>query len=105
MSRTANHPTSARRRIGVLVFAGAAAGLVTLAVAPGSASANPDTVYVPYGPGLRSVNLDAVALNPQPLPPEPPPPDLSLVALNPQPLPPGPPPPDLFLALPRLGFS
>jgi hypothetical protein len=44
--------------------------------------------------------LDARALNPQPLPPEPPvedmaslvsPSKLDLVALNPQPLPPGPP--------------
>jgi hypothetical protein len=46
--------------------------------------------------------IDAVALNPQPLPPEPPPEALragaiiqlviDAVALNPQPLPPGPPP-------------
>jgi hypothetical protein len=117
------------RRVGVLVLTGAAAGLITLAAA-GSASATPDTPYVPIAP---SFDLDSVALNPQPLPPGPDwsrvalnpqplppgpdwswvalnpqplppgPPDLSLVALNPQPLPPG--PADLgSLRLPRLGF-
>ncbi|RDH76649.1 hypothetical protein DVS77_20035 [Mycolicibacterium moriokaense] len=80
MSRTSRH-----RRVGLLVLTGAAAGLITLTAAPGSASASPDSSYVP---GLPSINLDAVALNPQPLPPGPP--DLSRVALNPQPLPPGP---------------
>ena len=71
------------RRIGVLTLTGAAAGLIALA-ASGSASADPAAPYVPRMP---SINSDAVALNPQPLPPGP---DLSRVALNPQPLPPGP---------------
>ena len=83
MYRTANPFMSARRRIGVLVVTGAAAGLVTLASGTGTAGAGPDA---PYVPGLPSL-LDSVALNPQPLPPGP---DLSRVALNPQPLPPGP---------------
>ena len=83
MYRTANHVMSARRRIGVLVFTGAAAGLVTLAAGTGSAAAGPDVPYVPNLPSLT----DSVALNPQPLPPGP---DWSRVALNPQPLPPGP---------------
>ncbi len=96
MYRTANQTTSARRRIGVLVFTGAAAGLVTFAAAAGSAAASPDA---PFVPNLPSLNADAVALNPQPLPPGP---DFSRVALNPQPLPPG---PDwLRVLLPRVGF-
>lgn len=70
---------SARRRIGVLVLTGAAAGLISLATGAGSATASPDAPYVP------SLNADSVALNPQPLPPGP---DWSRVALNPQPLPP-----------------
>ncbi len=78
MYRTANQTTSARRRIGVLVFTGAAAGLVTFAVAAGSAAASPDA---PFVPNLPSLNADAVALNPQPLPPGP---DFSRVALNPR---------------------
>ena len=109
MYRSTNHTTSDRRRIGVLVLTGAAAGLITLTVGSPSASANPDAPYVP------SINTDSVALNPQPLPPGPdwsrialnpqplpPGPDWSRVALNPQPLPPG---PDLRrLFLPPLGF-
>ncbi|MFY9919906.1 MAG: hypothetical protein WAL26_16140 [Mycobacterium sp.] len=96
MYRTANQTTSTRRRIGVLVFTGAAAGLVTFAAAAGSAAASPDA---PFVPNLPSLNTDAVALNPQPLPPGP---DFSRVALNPQPLPPG---PDwLRVLLPRVGF-
>ena len=44
--------------------------------------------YVLSGGELPALTLiDAVALNPQPLPPGP---DLSRIALNPQPLPPGP---------------
>lgn len=70
---------TARRRIGVLMLTGAAAGLITLATGAGSATAGPDAPYVP------SLNADSVALNPQPLPPGP---DWSRVALNPQPLPP-----------------
>jgi hypothetical protein len=130
MFRTANHCTSSRRRIGVLVFSGAAAGLVTLAVGSGSAAASPDGPYVPRMPSIIS---DEVALNPQPLPPgpgeklgalnpqslspgsdfskvalnpQPLPPrsDFSRVALNPQPLPPGPGPNWTRLFLPRLGF-
>ena len=107
------------RRVGVLVLTGAAAGLITLAAGPGSASASPD---IPYVPGVRSLDiapdLSWVELNPQPLPPGPP--DLSRVELNPQPLPPGPPelswaelnpqplppgPPELKLQqLPRMAF-
>lgn len=83
MKTAANPRMSARSRIGVLVVTGAAAGLVTLAAGTGSATAAPDTPYVPNLPSLA----DAVSLNPQPLPPGP---DLSRVALNPQPLPPGP---------------
>ena len=112
MYHTANQTTSARRRIGVLVLTGAASGLITLAAGAGSAAASPDGPFVPY---LPSLNADAVALNPQPLPPGP---DLSRVALNPQPLPPGPdfsrvalnpqplpPGPDSLRALlPRVGF-
>jgi hypothetical protein len=112
MYRSANQTTSARRRIGVLVFTGAAAGLVTFALGAGSAAASPDAPFVPRVPSLKA---DAVALNPQPLPPGPdwsrvalnpqplpPGPDLSRVALNPQPLPPG---PDwLRVLLPRVGF-
>lgn len=44
----------------------------------------------------RVSNLNLRALNPQPLPPDPPPDrirNMNLRALNPQPLPPGPPPP------------
>ena len=83
MYRTTNHVMSARRRVGVLVVTGVAAGLVTLAVGSGTATADPGA---PYVPGLPSLT-DSVALNPQPLPPGP---DWSRVALNPQPLPPGP---------------
>lgn len=82
-------------RLGVLALTGAAAGLITLASGPGSASASPD---LPYVPNLSSINADAVALNPQPLPPGP---DWSRVALNPQPLPPG---PDWSRVLSRAGF-
>lgn len=77
-------------RLSVLMLTGAAAGLIALATA-GTASAGPGTPYVPRIP---SINSDAVALNPQPLPPGP---DWSKVALNPQPLPPR-------VWLPRLGF-
>jgi hypothetical protein len=84
MYRTTNQTMSVRRRIGVVVLTGAAAGLVALATGAGPASAGPDAPYVPR---LPSLNSDAVALNPQPLPPGP---DWSRVALNPQPLPPGP---------------
>ncbi len=111
MYRNLTHPKSVRRGVGVAVLTGAAAGLIGLA-GPGSASASPDVAYVP---SLPSNVLDAVALNPQPLPPRldlsrvalnpqplPPGPDLSPVALNPQPLPPA---PDLTrVLLPRLGF-
>ena len=83
MYRTTDHVMSTRRRVGVLVVTGAAAGLVTLATGIGTAAAAPDA---PYVPGLPSL-VDSVALNPQPLPPGP---DWSRVALNPQPLPPGP---------------
>lgn len=85
-------------RLGVLALTGAAAGLITLASGRGSASASPDLPYVPYVPNLSSINADAVALNPQPLPPGP---DWSRVALNPQPLPPG---PDWSRVLSRAGF-
>ena len=93
MYRSTNNTMSARRRIGVLVLTGAAAGLITLTVGSASASASPDVPYVP------SINADSVALNPQPLPPRA---DWSRVALNPQPLPPGPDLRRLFLS--RLGF-
>lgn len=62
--------------------------------------------------GLVHSLLDAVALNPQPLPPEPPPEAVRVqaiiqlvgdaVALNPQPLPPGPGDPDLVHPEPKV---
>jgi hypothetical protein len=94
MYRTTNRVMSTRRTMGVLVVTGAAAGLLTLAVGTGAATAEPDA---PYMPGLPSL-ADSVSLNPQPLPPGP---DWSRVALNPQPLPPG---PDWRLVLSRAGF-
>lgn len=111
MYLTANRSMSTLHRVGVLVVTGAAAGVVTLAIGTGTATAGPDA---PYVPGLPSL-VDSVALNPQPLPPGPdwsrvalnpqplpPGPDLSRVALNPQPLPPG---PDWRrVALSRIGF-
>lgn len=59
--------SSTVNRLGVLALTGAAAGLIALASA-GSASAGPDAPYVPRIPSIKS---DAVALNPQPLPPGP----------------------------------
>lgn len=82
MYRTEHTGSARRRRIGVLVLTGAAAGLISLATGAGPAAADP---AAPYVPRLPSLTADSVALNPQPLPPGP---DWSRVALNPQPLPP-----------------
>jgi hypothetical protein len=67
MNRTANRIMSTRRRIGLLVVTGAAAGLVGFATGTGTAAAGPDVPYLPSLPSLT----DVVALNPQPLPPGP----------------------------------
>ena len=71
--------TTTRRSVGLFLLAGAASGVIALANA-GSASADPNSLYVPSVP---SRNADIVMLNPQPLPPGP-----DHVMLNPQPLPP-----------------
>jgi hypothetical protein len=67
MYPTVTRSMSTLHRVGVLVATGAAAGVVTLAIGTGAATAGPDA---PYVPGLPSL-VDSVALNPQPLPPGP----------------------------------